>query len=39
MEKEKVAKAPETKPDNIIVVFVKWLLNINFAKWGVKKDF
>jgi hypothetical protein len=39
MEKEKTPKAPETKPDGIIVAFVKWLLNINFTRWGVKKDF
>ncbi len=29
----------ESKPDNFIVSLVKMLLNINFLKWGVRKDF
>ena len=30
---------PNEKKDGIIVSFVKMLLQINFQKWGVKKDF
>jgi len=29
----------QEKSDGIIVAFVKKMLNINFLKWGVTKDF
>ena len=32
-------KDTTVKPDGLLVVLVKKLLNINFHKWGVSKDF
>ena len=39
VEKKKTAKEDKTKSDGIIVTLVKQLLNLNFLKWGVTKNF
>jgi hypothetical protein len=38
-EEKKAPKVSEPKSDGIIVALVKMFLNINFLKWGVKKNF